>query len=98
LHELAHIAVAGAAGEGRGQVPRWFDEGVARRLAGEDGMDDDAVLAQAKLGGRVMLLEGLERSFPGSQASAAIAYAVSGRAIELLEAEHGKGVVRRILD
>lgn len=97
LHELAHLALAGAAGEHRREIPRWFDEGVARRLAGEDGMDDDAVLAQAKLGGRILLLEGLERSFPGAQASAAIAYAVSGRAIELLEAEHGKDVVRRIL-
>lgn len=97
LHELSHLALAGAVAERRAEVPRWFDEGVARRLAGEDGMDDDAVLAQAKVGGRMMLLEGLERSFPGAQASAAIAYAVSGRAIELLEAEHGKGVVRRIL-
>ncbi len=96
LHELAHLAVAAAAEE-VGRVPRWFDEGVARRLAGEDGMDDDKVLAQAKLGGRMLLLEGLEQSFPGSQASAAIAYAVSGRAIELLEVEHGDGVVRRIL-
>lgn len=96
VHELAHLAVAAAAKEPR-RVPRWFDEGVARRLAGEDGQDDDAVLARAKLGGRLLLLEGLEKSFPGSQASAAIAYAVSGRAIELLETEHGDDVVRRVL-
>lgn len=98
VHELAHLATAAAAGDEPRRVPRWFDEGVARRLAGEDGQDDDTVLAQAKLGGRMLLLEGLERSFPASQASAAIAYAVSGRAIELLETEHGEGVVRRVLD
>jgi hypothetical protein len=95
LHELGHLATASAAGGER--VPRWFDEGVARRLAGEDGMDDDEILARARLGGRLIVLEGLEVSFPAGQASAAIAYAVSGRAIELLESEHGSDVVRRIL-
>jgi hypothetical protein len=95
LHELAHLATASAAGDAR--VPRWFDEGVARRLAGEDGMDDDEILARARLGERLLLLEGLEVSFPAGKAQAAIAYAVAGRGIEILESEHGSGVVRRIL-
>lgn len=96
LHELGHLAVATAAG-GR-PVPRWFDEGVARRLAGEDGQDDDRVLAEARLSGRLIPLEGLEASFPASKEAASVAYAVAGRALEILEAREGRGVVRRVLD
>jgi hypothetical protein len=95
IHELAHLAVAAAAGGER--VPRWFDEGIARRLAGEDGQNDDEVLARARLAGQLLLLEGLERSFPGSQAAAAVAYGVSARALSLLEQEKGKGVVNAVL-
>src|SRR5690606_10989365 len=89
LHELAHLAIADAAG---GKVPRWFDEGASRRIAGEDGLDDDYVLAQARVGERLIPLEGLGYSFPGGQQQASVAYAVSGRAIELLEAENPRVV------
>lgn len=96
LHELAHLATAAANPTGRA-LPRWFEEGVARRLAGEDGQDDDAVLARAKLAGGLLPLEGLEESFPGSAHHAAVAYAVAGRALGLLEQRQGHDVVRRIL-
>jgi hypothetical protein len=93
LHELAHLAITDAAGE---RVPRWFDEGVARRIAGEDGQDDDRVLAEAKVGHRLLPLEGLKYSFPAGKNGAAVAYAVAGRGIELLEAEDPQ-VVRALL-
>lgn len=96
LHELVHLATAAANPSGRA-LPRWFEEGVARRLAGEDGQDDDAVLARAKLAGTLLPLEGLVESFPGSAPHAAVAYAVAGRAIGLLEQRGGRDVVRRVL-
>lgn len=95
VHELSHVALAAAAGGA--PVPRWFDEGVARRLAGEDVQDDDRVLAESRLSGQMLTLEGLEVAFPGSKSGAAVAYAVSGRAIELLEERYGPDIVRRLL-
>lgn len=95
LHEMGHLATAAAAGGH--QVPRWFDEGVARRLAGEDTQDDDRVLAVARLGSTMIPLEGLDVAFPGDAGAAAIAYAVAGRALELLEDRYGGDIVRRVL-
>lgn len=94
LHELTHVALAAASG--MADLPRWFEEGVARRIAGEDTQDDDHVLASARIGQRLIPLEGLDVAFPGGRDSAGVAYAVSGRAIELLEARFGPGVVREI--
>ena len=95
LHEMGHLATAAAAGNQK--VPRWFDEGVARRLAGEDTQDDDRVLAEARLSSTLIPLEGLDVAFPGDAGAAAIAYAVAGRALELLEERHGDDIVRRLL-
>lgn len=95
-HELAHVALGAATGGHA--LPRWFEEGVSRRAAGEDDQRDDHVLAEARLAGRLQTLEGLQVAFPGSAEAAAVAYAVSGRALELLEAEQGPVVVSRIGD
>lgn len=93
-HELAHVAITDAAGT---RVPRWFDEGAARVFAGEHGEEDVAALARARLSERFPPLEGLEASFPAGAADAAVAYAVSGRAVRLVEEAGGPRAVARVL-
>jgi hypothetical protein len=95
LHELTHVAIRSAAGEGH--VPRWFDEGVSRVVAHEDGEGDGRALAQARIGGAPFMLEGLVDRFPASGSEAAFAYAISGRAVRVIEQHGGRGSIARIL-
>jgi hypothetical protein len=81
-HELVHVLVRSAAGGV--SLPRWLDEGLARLLADEHGLDDLQVLAQARLGDRFITLTALASSFPPGSADAALAYAQAGRAASLL--------------
>jgi len=82
-HELAHVLVRSAARDAA--MPRWLDEGLARVLAGEHGIDDLRVLAQARLADRFLPLAALEQGFPAGSADAALAYAQSGRAVSLMQ-------------
>jgi hypothetical protein len=81
-HELVHVLAHSAAGGA--SLPRWLDEGLARVLAGEHGIDDLRVLAQARLGDRFLPLTALVDGFPAASADAALAYAEAGRAVSLL--------------
>jgi len=81
-HELVHVLAHSAAGGA--PLPRWLDEGLARVLAGEHGIDDLRVLAQARVADRFLPLSALAEGFPAGSADAALAYAESGRAVSLL--------------
>lgn len=81
-HELVHVLAHSAAGGA--PLPRWLDEGLARVLAGEHGVDDLRVLAQARVADRFLPLAALADGFPAGSADAALAYAESGRAVSLL--------------
>jgi MYXO-CTERM domain-containing protein len=94
-HELAHVAIASAAGGA--EVPRWFNEGLARYLAREQSASDAQQLAGARLAGRLPSLEGLTRSFPPGADDASLAYATSARAIELVVARGGEQAPARVL-
>ena len=96
LHELAHLAVASAAGAHR--VPRWFDEGTARVIANEDDDADRLSLSLARVRGRTVMLEVLDRGFPIEGPEASLAYAVSGRAVRLIEQRAGPRAIAQILD
>jgi hypothetical protein len=85
-HELAHVLLRQATGTV--DVPRWFDEGAARVLAKEAGNADDLrALSQAKVGSRLWPLSAIADGFPAGPSDAAVAYAVSGRAVELMFAK-----------
>jgi len=95
LHELTHVAVASAA---RGApLPRWFEEGVARVVASEDGDDDDRALAVAHVAGRELPLAAIERGMPRDRGDAALGYAVAGRAVRIIEARGGSDAIARVL-
>jgi hypothetical protein len=83
-HELAHVVTAEVTG-GR-TLPRWLDEGIARVVAGEHGIEDLSLLAHARIADRFLPLAALERGFPPGAADAALAYAEAGRAVSLVTA------------
>ncbi len=93
-HELAHVFARSAAG-GRA-LPRWLDEGIARVMASEHGIDDLRALSYARLGDRFLPLVALTEGFPSRPADADLAYAQAGRAVSLLEAR-GHAVVPDLL-
>lgn len=95
-HELAHVALHDATGGVR--VPRWFDEGTARFLAGEHGVIDERALARARIARDRFDLDALAASFPADSEGAARAYAISARAIRILVDRGGKDVLARVAD
>ncbi len=82
VHELAHIAIAQVLGPVR--VPRWFDEGIAMTVAGQWRLTQSSAMASAVLFNRLIPLAELEGRFPEGTKEAALAYAESFRAVELL--------------
>lgn len=72
-HELAHVALHDAL---NGQtVPRWFNEGFAVFASGESSFTRMKTLSMATVGGSLIPLRDLERSFPDDETKAQVAYA-----------------------
>jgi len=72
-HELAHVALHDAL---NGQaVPRWFNEGFAVFASGESSFGRMKTLAMSTVGGSLIPLHELERSFPNDETKAQVAYA-----------------------
>jgi hypothetical protein len=72
-HELAHVALHDAL---NGQsVPRWFNEGFAVFASGESSFARMKTLSMSTVGGSLIPLHELERSFPDDETKAQIAYA-----------------------
>ena len=72
-HELAHVALHDAL---NGQaVPRWFNEGFAVFASGESSFARMKTLSMSTVGGSLIPLHELERSFPNDETKAQIAYA-----------------------
>lgn len=72
-HELAHVALHDAL---NGQpVPRWFNEGFAVFASGESSYTRMKTLMMSTVGGSLIPLRDLERSFPDDETKAQVAYA-----------------------
>jgi hypothetical protein len=72
-HELAHVALRDAL---NGQpVPRWFNEGFAVFASGETSFVRMKTLSMATVGGSLIPLHDIERSFPSDETQALVAYA-----------------------
>jgi hypothetical protein len=93
LHEMTHALLMREAGGA--DLPAWLHEGLAMRLSGEWRFIDTVSLA---LEGRVPDLWDLRGPFPGAAGRANRAYLTSELAVGRLLAEHGDGVVPRLLE
>jgi len=72
-HELAHVALHDAL---NGQaVPRWFNEGFAVFASGESSYKRMKTLMMSTVGGSLIPLSELERTFPDDETKAEVAYA-----------------------
>ncbi len=72
-HELAHVALNDAL-NGK-PVPRWFNEGFAVFASGESAFVRMKTLSMATVGGSLIPLHDLERTFPNDETKAQVAYA-----------------------
>lgn len=74
LHELAHLALGRM---GRGDWPRWFQEGFAMLVAGEWSVSRYTAMYRATVGDAAIPLSALTDGWPERHAEAEIAYALS---------------------
>jgi hypothetical protein len=81
-HELAHVALNDAL-NGR-PVPRWFNEGFAIFASGESSFKRMHTLMMSTIGGSLLPLHDLERSFPDDETKALVAYAEAQDVVRFL--------------
>ena len=86
VHEIAHIAVYRAAGKRR--LPRWFEEGLAIFLAGEELVTRMETATAAMVFKDLPTLATYEKRFPKASGEARLAYSVGSLFIAYLGAEH----------
>ena len=94
-HELSHLMLSHAVGFRR--VPRWFDEGLAVREAGEWSYWSSRGLIAPALSDNLIPLRRLSSSFPGERGSAHLAYAQSVEFVSFLLEEYGQERFQRLL-
>lgn len=81
-HELAHVALHDAVG---GQpVPRWFNEGFAVFASGESSFVRMKPLMMATIGGSLIPLQDLDKTFPRDETRVGVAYAEAADVLRFL--------------
>lgn len=95
-HELTHlylrVRVKG------GFLPRWLEEGLAMREAGEYGLTHRLSLSAVSVRGNLPFFSHLEYSFPKDEEEARLAYASSFKFVGHLLQEGGEGRMKELLD
>jgi hypothetical protein len=81
-HELVHVGLFDAT-QGH-HVPRWFNEGLAVNLSGEDHLTRLRTLWDATLSKTLIPLADLDKSFPDENMKVSIAYAESADFVRFL--------------
>jgi len=94
-HELAHVAL----GQLGRRWPRWFQEGLAQNLTGENfSMTHYAALFRAVTQEKVFRFEHLADGWPDLPSDVEIAYAQSAAFVAWLSARHGPEGMGRLVD
>jgi hypothetical protein len=94
-HEIVHLILAKATNQNG--LPRWFEEGFAQLLAGENRSHTSSRLARAALADRLMGLPRVDDVLGFTSADADLAYAESNAAAIGLSQRFGWEAVRAIL-
>jgi len=94
-HEMSHVLTARAARGG--DVPRWFDEGVAMNAGRGWSFDDRSRLTFAMVTGSPIGMDEVDRAFLRGEVPAGRAYAISEAFVRDLLKRHGPGVTAAIL-
>ncbi|NMO23533.1 peptidase MA family metallohydrolase, partial [Pyxidicoccus fallax] len=94
-HELAHVALGQLAKD----WPRWFQEGVAQNVTGENySLTHYSALFRAVTQERVFHFEDLEDAWPDVPADVEIAYAQSAAFVAHLSAKYGPQAMGLLVD
>ncbi|NOZ86888.1 MAG: hypothetical protein GXP49_11585 [Deltaproteobacteria bacterium] len=94
-HELSHVLLHHAVGGQR--IPRWFDEGMAMREAGEWSFWRARALMGPTLTGGLIPLKNLDLGFPLDEEKARLAYAESVEFVAWLFEDQGIDKVHALL-
>jgi hypothetical protein len=95
LHEVGHILVFRATGGG--QIPRWFNEGLALFIGRPWRLEDHSRVTWALVSGRQVSLVDLEPYFNTTREAARHAYALAGAFIQDLVKREGAEAIAQIL-
>ena len=93
-HELVHIMLARASNVGN--MPRWLNEGIAMRVAGQTGPKAEWRIAGAVLRRAVIPLDELDRHFPSSHERATLAYAESLSVVNYIAGTYGEEALLKL--
>jgi hypothetical protein len=93
-HELVHVAVGMASGDG--PMPSWVTEGLAVRLADQWDLARVQVLVEAGMRGAFLDMRRLERGWPADPTTAQLAYAQSAHLVDWLQGGLGADVFARV--
>lgn len=95
-HEVTHLLVGRRAGAG--DLPRWFNEGLAMAVGRNPDWGDSARLTLAVLDDGTLPLARLDAAFSGGESEVNAGYALAGDIVRELFARHGRESAARILD
>ena len=94
-HELVHVALDEAVDGAR--VPRWFNEGTAIYLSGENAGERIGALAQASISNSLIPITQLDRQF-GEDGAVTTAYAESADFVRFLQRSEDQDRFRSLVD
>ncbi len=94
VHELAHLALGRM---GRGDWPRWFQEGFAMLVAGEWSVSRYAAMYRATVGEAAIPLSALTDGWPERHSEVEIAYALSLSFVAHLHEKGGDATFRAFI-
>lgn len=97
-HELVHVLLhQSASGDGAGQIPAWFNEGLATYVEENPNPNYDVVLKTAVANQSTLPLLELCESFPATEEAAVLAYAQSLSFISYLQSRFGNQAIGQII-
>jgi len=94
-HELVHVLLGKHFSSG--QLPRWFEEGLAMLVSGEELGGYASTLSRANLTGSLLSFDEVEQVLSFRRSKAQLAYAESFVAVKLLVESVGWGGIRDLL-
>lgn len=95
-HESTHLLVDRRARGG--DLPRWFNEGLAMTVGRSPDWGDGARLTLALMDDGTLPLARLDAAFAGGESEVHSAYALAGDIVRELMARHGRATAAAILD
>ncbi|GAB4581364.1 MAG: hypothetical protein Fur0022_41110 [Anaerolineales bacterium] len=96
-HEVAHLMLYAATGEGFGNLPAWLNEGFASTQERNPNPDYDTLSRDAVKNGTLIPLAVLCQPFPRDAASAVLAYAEATTFVRYLQTRFGQEGVRAVV-